>query len=357
MRSERPKKSPICRCLLAFAAVLALALASTATASAAAPVLERPVSFQVSNVNQTRLACATDGKTYRIRGHLTGTKAELESPKAATLYVHGLGLGEFFWNYHTVKGFDFVAGLAEKGHVSVTINRLGYDSSGKPQGFGSCIGGQADIAHQIIGDLKSGKYRGSLTPKFKRVGLIGHSAGSLITEVEAYSFKDVAAIGVLAYADQGASPFQLELATGATAVCEAGGEPSNETSGPGGYAKFGQTKQQGREAFFSSAPTKVQFETLNILTANPCGDLASSAAAPATDLANLGRIKVPVLAVQGGRDTLFPVPDVKQQSLLYTGSSKVTFATLPKSAHALTLESEHGKLEAIVAKFLASNGL
>jgi hypothetical protein len=56
-------------------------------------------------------------------------------------------------------------------------------------------------------------------------------------------------------------------------------------------------------------------------------------------------------------DALFPVPDVKQQSLLYTGSSKVTFATLPRSAHALTLESEHGKLEAVVAKFLSGDGL
>jgi pimeloyl-ACP methyl ester carboxylesterase len=240
---------------------------------------------------------------------LTGTKAELESPRAVT---------------------------AAKGHVSVTIDRLGYDSSGKPQGFGSCIGGQADIAHQIIGDLKSGAYKGSLTPSFKRVGLIGHSAGGQITEVESYSFGDAAAIGILAYADQGDSAFQLALAAGATAVCSAGGEPSNETSGPGGYAKLGQAKQEGREAFFASAPARVQFETLNVLTANPCGDLASYAAAPATDLANIGQIKVPVLAVQGGQDKLFPVPDVKTQSTLFTGSSSVTFATLARSAHALT---------------------
>jgi pimeloyl-ACP methyl ester carboxylesterase len=239
----------------------------------------------------------------------------------------------------------------------VTIDRLGYDSSGKPQGLRSCIGGQADIAHQLIGDLKSGHYRGSLTSKFRRVGLIGHSAGGQIAEVEGYSFKDAAAIGVLAYADQGASPFQLELAKGATEVCDAGGEPSDETSGPGGYAKLGQTKQQGREAFFSSAPAKVQFETLNILTANPCGDLASYGSAPATNLAEIGRITVPVLTVQGGKDTLFPVPDVQVQSTLYTGSSSVTYADLPNSAHALTLESEHGRLEAIVAKFLAKNSL
>jgi pimeloyl-ACP methyl ester carboxylesterase len=347
-----PKLSALLGVLAAF--VLAL---GTAGSASAAPVVERPISFQVTNANESKLACSTDGKTYTIRGHLTGTKAELESPRAATLYLHGLGLGEFFWNDHVAKGYDFAEGLARRGHVSVTINRLGYNTSGKPQGLGSCIGGQATIAHQIIGDLKSGHYKGSLHPKFKRVGLIGHSAGGQITEVESYSFGDAAAIGVLAYADQGASPFQLELGKGATEVCEAGGEPSNENSGPGGYAKLGQTKEQGREAFFSSASKKVQFETLNILTANPCGDLASYAAAPATDLANIGSITVPVLAVQGGKDTLFPVPDVKAQSALFTGSSAVTYAELPNSAHALTLESEHGRLEAIVAKFLSKNHL
>ena len=64
-----------------------------------------------------------------------------------------------------------------------------------------------------------------------------------------------------------------------------------------------------------------------------------------------------MLAVQGGKDTLFPAPDVKVQSALFTGSSGVTYADLPKSAHALTLESEHGRLERIVAKFLAQNNL
>ena len=357
MPPRHPHRSAARRCLLALAAILVLSLTPAAGASASGPVLERPISFQVQNTNESKFTCATDGRTYTIRGHLVGTKAELTSPTATTLYLHGLGLGEFFWNDHVVKGFDFVEGLAKRGHVSVTINRLGYNTSGKPQGPGSCIGGQATIAHEIIGDLKSHHYRGSLHPKFKRVGLIGHSAGGQITEVESYSFGDAAAIGVLAYADQGVSPFQLELAAGAKEVCDRGGEPSNEVSGPGGYAKLGQTKQQGREAFFSSAPPKVQFETLNILTANPCGDLASYAAAPATDLANIGQIQVPVLTVQGSKDTLFPVPDVKTQSTLFAGSTSVTYADLPNSAHALTLESEHGRLEAIVAKFLSMHEL
>jgi len=177
------------------------ALIGAATASAETRVFERPVSFQVSNVNRSGLVCGTDGRSYTIRGHLVGTRSELRSHRV-TLYLHGLGLGEFFWRLQGVPGYDFAAGMARRGHASVVIDRLGYGASDKPQGMGSWIGGQADIAHQIIGRLKSGRYDGAVTPRFRRVGLIGHSAGGLITEVEAYSFSDAAAIGVLAYADR-----------------------------------------------------------------------------------------------------------------------------------------------------------
>ncbi len=332
------------------------ALASSAPASAATRVFEQPVSFQVSNVNHSRLPCATDGRSYTVRGHLVGTGRELHSERV-TLYLHGLGLGEFFWRLQGVPGYDFAAGMARRGHASVVIDRLGYGSSGKPQGMGSCIGGQADIAHQIIGQLKSGRYRGAVTPRFRRVGLIGHSAGGLITEVEAYSFRDAGAIGVLAYADQGPSAFQLALAKTSAMICAAGGQLSGGTAGPTGYAKLGQTPAEAIKAFFFSAPPAVRIAALPQLTSTPCGDLASYSAAPATDIPNLPRIRVPVLAVQGARDTLFPAPDVRRQARRFTGSRSVTFETLPDAGHALTFERTHLRLEAIVASFLSRHGL
>ena len=68
-----------------------------------------------------------------------------------TLYLHGLGLGEWLWNFQPVKSYNFVAGMARAGHVSVTIDRLGYGASDKPpDGKSVCIGSQADVAHQIV---------------------------------------------------------------------------------------------------------------------------------------------------------------------------------------------------------------
>lgn len=319
-------------------------------------MLERSVSFTVTNTNHTRLSCATDGRGYTIRGHLVGTRRELRSGRV-TLYLHGLGFGEFFWRLQGVAGYDFSAGLARRGHASVVIDRLGYGASGKPQGRGSCIGGQAEIAHQIIGQLKAGRYRGRLTPRFRRVGLIGHSAGGQITEVESYSFKDAAAIGVLAYADQGFSAFQLAAAKTAAQICAMGGQRSGGTAGPTGYAKLGQTPAQAVKGFFFSATAAIRAAVLPQLTRNPCGDLASYSAAPVTDKLNVSRIHVPVLAVQGAEDRLFPPPDVRRQAKLFIGSRSVTYATLPDAGHALTFERSHGQLEPIVADFLSRHGL
>jgi len=76
-----------------------------------------------------------------------------------------------------------------------------------------------------------------------------------------------------------------------------------------------------------------------------------------TDRLNLSRIHVPVLAVQGAEDRLFPPPDVRVQAGLFTGSRSVTFARLPAAGHALTFERGHRRLEAIVARFLGGHGL
>ena len=94
---------------------------------------EQLVTFTVQNVNQTLLPCSTDGATYTIAGHLTGIAAELRSGKI-TLFLHGLGLGEFFWRIQNLPGYDFSANLARLGHASLTIDRLGYGKSGKPGG-------------------------------------------------------------------------------------------------------------------------------------------------------------------------------------------------------------------------------
>ena len=74
-------------------------------------------------------------------------------------------------------------------------------------------------------------------------------------------------------------------------------------------------------------------------------------------MASVKTWKSPVLLIQGGRDTLFPPPSVRDQASLFTGSQSVTYADLPDAGHALTYETGHIRLADIVARFLSRNGL
>lgn len=104
-----------------------------------------PVKFKVENLNRSKLACATDGATYNVRGRLVGPRRALRDghARSATLYLHGLAFGRFLFNFERFARYDYAERQARRGLVSVVVDRLGYVASGKPAGFSSCLGGQA----------------------------------------------------------------------------------------------------------------------------------------------------------------------------------------------------------------------
>lgn len=348
------------------AAGLTLSVAPAATSASAAParssarpasgVIETPVAFQVRNVNRSKVACHADGKTYTVNGHLVapaGTVGAGSSPKAVTLYLHGLGFGDFFWDFKPVPDYDYAAAQARAGHVSVVVDRLGYDRSGKPYGKDICLGSRADIAHQMVSDLRSGHYQVASRPRAPRFGavvLAGHSFGGLISQIESYSFGDIDGLIVVAYSDVVVSPLAKRLLAAQAKKCAAGGQRV-DGYGPGGYAPFAPKPVAPRALFADVDPTVLR-AALARLNIDPCGDNASAAAAVKADLANLHRVHVPVLIVSGGADALFPPPAVARQAALFTGSRSVTTRTIAGAGHAITLQRSHGVFQRIVSSWL-----
>src|SRR5438046_3929390 len=154
--------------LIALVVALAVQGGMTVTADASPrDIVDVPVSFQVQNTNTSRDPCPSDGKPYVVRGHLTGPRAAIlgPGPRAVTLYYEGFDSGEWSWRFRVVPGYDYAAELAKLGETSVTIDQVGYGASGHPQGNDTSIGAQADIAHQIIGQLRGATYSADgLTP-------------------------------------------------------------------------------------------------------------------------------------------------------------------------------------------------
>ena len=344
------------RALVLVCAVLSLLVSSAFAPSASAARFTRiaslPVTFQVQNVNRTKLACATDGAAYQIKGFLTGPKAKLTGKvrlkrRSATLYLHGLGFGEWFWhvNSPTVGGavfprrVNYVLNQAEAGHVSVTIDRLGYDASGRPDGTKSCLAGQADIAHQVVQQLRSGGYSvtGGAPVRFGRVALAGHSIGAQIAMIEAYSFRDISALLLFSFSYQNLPRAQVLL--GPTYdLCRKGGEPA-EPGLPSGYAPYGTgTPADFQSAMFSSASQAVIDAAVPLRNRDPCGDTDSIIPSLLNQRANLPKVKVPVLLVCGTKDVLFSPAGCNGQAERFTGNRRVSVESVRDAGHAITLE-------------------
>jgi pimeloyl-ACP methyl ester carboxylesterase len=177
-------------------------------------VLTVPVHFTVTNSNRSPIPCRADGLDYSISGQLTGPASQLGASHsaAATLYLHGLGFAGWYWNFDGAGADGYATALARQGHVSVAIDRLGHGASVLANGRATCLGAQADIAHQIVLQLKAGSYQrddGVAAVAFDKIALGGHSAGGGVAEAEAYGFGDIDALLVMNWTDQGTSPRAL----------------------------------------------------------------------------------------------------------------------------------------------------
>ena len=329
--------------------MVALLLSLGAAQAAAAPRVV-PISFHVQNVNRSQVLCSPGGGAITVRGHLV--LPDGAQPSGVLLALHGLGFGEFFWDFTDVPGYDLADGLARDGHAVAAIDRPGYGASTRPNGNALCIGSQADMAHQMIAALRSGDYTAtgeSAAPRFSRVALAGHSAGGEIAEVEAASFSDVDALAILGWADQTTSVFVLQTFAAATQDCLLGAAPD-------GYAPFGRTAADFHQAMFANADPAVVAAVTARRNPDPCGDDLSVLAALAGNQTQTQTIKVPVLLLHGEKDALFPPPADQLQKLRFLGSSDVTAATIAGSGHALTLERSAPEVRTRISQWLARHG-
>jgi pimeloyl-ACP methyl ester carboxylesterase len=334
-------------------ATLTVLLAATAPA-AAAPVASVPVEFPVENVNRTSLPCRSDGRTYRIAGRMVGPRAVVERGApigAATLYLHEYSFGRWFWDFGDVPGYGYAVELAQHGHVSVVVDRLGYDESDHPPGLDTCIGAHADMARQIVEQLKE---RG-----VQRVVLAAHSVGAVAAELAVASFGDglgVDGLVVFALANQGYTQAAVRESFVQGGVCATGGEPA-EDGQPSGYAYYAQTPEDWRPLLFASAEPRVQEAAVARRNRDPCGDVSSLTPAIAHNAARQPDIALPVLLLFGGSDAVYEPGTGEKEAAAFSGSDDVTYREFAGAGHALVLEREAPDVRATVAEWLAARGL
>jgi pimeloyl-ACP methyl ester carboxylesterase len=317
-------------------------------------IVDLPVAFRVKNVNTSRVPCMADGADYEIRGHLV---APASAHSAVMLFLHGGVVGELgTFRFADLPGYDYGYEQAKLGHASVTIDRLGYGSSGIPNGLQVCIGSEADIAHQIVGQLRGGGYAAGSGrgPAFHRVALAAHSYGGLIAPVEAYSFNDIDALFITSSAfDQGTSAeAAAEAGTTVGVDCAHGGDPKR-AGAPSGY---GYSFNDRSSLFFSDAEPGVAEGLSRLRERDSCGTSASVFATLVADRTGLGTVSVPLLLVFGDHDAIFPPPSGERQRDLYTSSTDVTLIMVANAGHTLLLERTAPATRAKISAWLSRHG-
>jgi pimeloyl-ACP methyl ester carboxylesterase len=356
---------------LAVALVLALTAAVTlhpgpATAAVVSGgtgrISDIPVAFAVHNTNTSAVPCPSDGNAYTVRGHLVGPATAPAGPgsRTAVLYLHGLDAGEWFWNFSGSAGYNHAREMAKLGYTSVVIDRIGYGGA-QPVGVLSCLGAQADVAHQIIGLLRSGSYNagGGSAPRFDKIVLAGHSIGGAIAQVEAYSYRDIDGLAVLLWADNAPTRDALAKFLTAGQVCLTGGQKAEPTGAPA-YAYFAPNTQSFKSDLFQDAKPEVLDAAASLQNRNPCGDLASVLGAIGTDQVKLADVTVPVLLVYGDHDTVFDVATATRGPLaqrnLYRGNNDVSEVTLYDTGHFMTMERSAPQFRSALASWLCGHG-
>src|SRR4051794_3222582 len=324
-------------------------------------VAQLPVSFHVRNTNTTAVPCSVpDGSSYTVKGHITAPRSLLarSSRKAITLYLTGLEAGELNWRFTAVPGYNWPVELAKLGQVSLTIDLLGYGTSGHPWGGNVCYGTQADVAHQIVQDLRNGHYevRDRSPIRFRRIALAGHDIGGAFAEIEAYTYQDIDRLILVSYSDYGQTPFIIGRSVRAGTFCGQGGE-SAYPGGPGEYFYMERPNEYAPDHVFYNFDPAVLAAFLRVRERNPCGyELPIVLANIAMDQASLGRIHVPVLLVMGEQDPVWSADGFAQQARAFTGTSDVTAVRLADTGHYPMYGRTVPQLRSLVARWLAKRG-
>jgi len=331
--------------LLALVLGTLVALPAIATsASAAKPskhrgerVVSRAVVIPVRNTDATSAPCVADGRTYELRGRLVGTRDAVRGRAGAqrmNLLVHDFGTGGWFWHLRERPAYDYATRLAERGELSLVLDRLGYDGSPLADGRDTCLGAQADLLHQVVQHVRSGSYsfagdRGKDPAHAAHVVLHGHGVGAALAQLEAGTFDDVDGLVLMSWPASGAAR------TAQTAACLGGA----------GYASYGGTDEQWRSLLFRTAPAALQASATRLRNADPCGDVTSLGTTLLAARLAARRVDVPVLLLSG--DGAGPAPS-------YPADVAVTAHTVAGAGDALPLEASAPATRGLVLDWLRS---
>lgn len=306
------------------------------------------VEFTVKNVNESKLPCPGDGKTYRVVGTLV-TPAKV--PDAVTLWIHN-SIGNRNTFLVPIRDYNFAEEMAKLGHASLAIDQLGYGKSDRPEnGHLVCPGSEATVMYQVMEHLRNGTYTGGQHPTFKKVAVGGFSIGAWQAELIGVSFPNVDAIIPIGGMSGVVHPeAAADVAQSIARDCTKGSylkvfTPEGRTH----WALYGPNTDKDVQDWWAK----------NGYGDEPCGIWEHIAASTAVVDAEGPKVRpdLKVLVVLGEKDLILPPPNGHLQAARFTSATDVSLLTMPDSGHAVMLERTADVFRQQLHLWMAHRGL
>lgn len=152
----------------------------TSTLTASASVTCQKVSLPVS-------LTPNDSAQYYVRGRMC-SQYPLEG-RTLQVLVPGGTYNSIYWDFpFQPEEYSYVSAITQAGYATLNLDRIGTGASDHPPPDQVNVASNAQVLHQVIQALHTGKV-GNVN--FNRVLLVGHSFGSIVSVAEASQYADV----------------------------------------------------------------------------------------------------------------------------------------------------------------------
>ncbi len=238
--------------------------------------------------------------------------------KASTVVLlqHGLSYHKEAWDF---PGYSVMERLAAAGYSSVAIDRLGYGQSKLDDGNKVSFEAYADMANQIVGQLRE---------EFAHVVMGGHSAGAGLSEYAQGVYGSADAIIALGWHHRPSDELGQEF------IAE-----DTTRSFEDDYEYFLGTPQYRAEMFYEPdadpAVVKADTEAANL---TPSGEIQTIGKQPSRYA--VGNVKVPVFIQLAEKDRLFEPQYADMHASEFLSAPSVTVDIVPGAGHTFMLAPE-----------------
>lgn len=312
--------------------LLAAALiASYSPTASTAEATVQEITFTVTNPLEP-------GVSYEIYGRMSLPEG---SCAGVLLLQHGLSYGAWGWDFPIQpETYSTVKALADAGYASVTIDRLGYGRSAHPDGYKLTVEGYADMTRQMMDQLRTGTYAAAAKPSFAKVGLMGHSAGTEVSEMTAALYGADALIAT-AYHHFPSQRIVTDFFTG-----------DFVRAAQDDYEEFGGD-EAGRTEYMYHLPNAdpaVVAKDNELRNLTPSGEVYTIGPQPSRYVMN--RITSPTLLVLAEYDLLFEPSFAEQEEALFVSAHDLTTMIVEDAGHSFMLHKNAAQTNASMIGWL-----